>query len=115
MIEGVDTSILILGGTVRETGAYGFKARLLKELDRRFPGCVIFHMDPNSTHQGIPDVLILYRTHWAMLEVKGAADAKRQPNQPYWVEFYDNLSFAAFVYPENEGEILDALQQAFIS
>lgn len=97
---------------MRETGRLGFKASLVKELSLRFPGCVIFNMDPNSTHQGIPDLLILNQNNWAMLEVKGAADLKRQPNQEYWVDFYDELAYASFVYPENVEEVLDELQQA---
>jgi hypothetical protein len=97
---------------VRETGRAGFKSQLIKELENRFPGCVIFQQDPNATHQGIPDMLILYNTQWAMLETKGAPRSKRQPNQSYWVDYYNDLSFAAFIYPENEGEILDALQSA---
>jgi hypothetical protein len=97
---------------VRETGRNGFKASLIKELEARFPGCVIFNMDPNTTHQGIPDLLMLFNGRWAMLEVKGSYDAKRQPNQDYWVEFYDKLSFASFICPEIEEEVLDELQRS---
>ena len=97
---------------MRETGRTGFKAHLMKEIVQRFPDCIMFHQDPNVTHQGIPDLLILNGERWAMLETKGAPRSKRQPNQEYWVSFYNEMSFAAFVYPENEGEILDALQSA---
>lgn len=100
---------------MRETGRAGFKAHLLKELEHRFPGCVIFHQDPHATHQGIPDLLILHNNNWAMLETKAAVKAKRQPNQEYWVHIYNEMSFAAFIYPENEGEILDALQHSLRS
>jgi len=100
---------------VRETGRLGFKAQLVKELASRFPDCVIFNLDPNTMHQGIPDLLILHNNKWAMLETKGAPTSRRRPNQEYWVDFYNELSFAAFVYPENEGEILDALQHALCS
>jgi hypothetical protein len=111
MIEGVDTSILILGVFVLESV---YQARLIKRLKRIFPGCVILKNDSGYL-QGIPDLVIFHGTHWAMLEVKPSADAPAQPNQPYYVELLDGMSFAAFIYPENEGEILDALQQAFIS
>ncbi len=100
---------------MRETGRAGFKAWLVKELQLRFPGCQIFHMDPNTTHQGIPDMLILFNDHWAMLEAKAEETSKRQPNQEYWIGFYDNLSFADFVYPENVEEVLDGLQRSFSS
>lgn len=98
---------------MRETGRSGFKAHLIKELDRRFPGCVVFHLDPNSIHQGVPDMLILYKTKWAMLETKGGPNSKRQPNQGFFVNFYNELSFASFIYPENEEDVLNDLQQAF--
>lgn len=97
---------------MRETGKYGYKAKLMLKLYARFPGCEIIPLDPNSIFQGIPDLLILHHNRWAMLEVKKAPNAKRQPNQPYWVEFYNKMAFAAFVYPENEEEVLDALQRA---
>jgi hypothetical protein len=43
------------------------------------------------------------------------ASASRQPNQDYYVEQLDEMSFAAYIYPENEEEVLSALQQAFES
>jgi hypothetical protein len=48
-----------------------------------------------------------------MLEVKASADAPEQPNQEYYVNSLDAMSFAAFIYPENEEEVLDDLQSAF--
>lgn len=100
---------------MRETGRMGFTTRLIKELEHRFPGCVIFHQDPNHTHQGIPDLLILWRDRWAMLESKGAIDKPKRPNQEFYVNFYNELSFASFIYPENEEEVLDGLQRSFTS
>lgn len=98
---------------MRETGRTGFKAWLIKELEHRFPGCIIIPMDPNTTFQGISDLLMLHGSGWAMLEVKAHKNAKRQPNQPYYVDLFDSMSFGAFVYPENAEDVLDALQQAF--
>lgn len=100
---------------MRETGRAGFTTRLIKELEFRFPGCVIFHQDPNATHQGIPDLLILWQDRWAMLESKGAIDKPKRPNQEFYVDFYNELSYCSFIYPENEEEVLDELQQAFSS
>jgi hypothetical protein len=100
---------------VRETGRTGFKTRLIKELEFRFPGCIVFNLDPNTIHQGVPDLLVLYKTNWAMLETKGAINSVKRPNQPFYVNFYNELSFASFIYPENEKEVLDDLQQAFSS
>jgi hypothetical protein len=89
-----------------------YQAQLIQRLTILFPGCHIVINDPQIT-QGIPDLLILFRNHWAMLEVKPSADAKLQPNQDYYVDWFDNMSFAAFIYPENEEDVLHDLQQAF--
>lgn len=84
----------------------GFQDKLRDELKRLFPGCMIFKMDQI---QGIPDMLILYEDKWAMLENKRSANARRQPNQEYYVDILDSMSFARFVYPENKDEVLDEL------
>lgn len=85
-----------------------FKTNLIKELEDLFPGCIVLHMDPNE-YQGIPDLLILYRNKWGALEGKKSATAPARPNQPYYVDLMDRMSFAAFIYPENKDEVLDAL------
>lgn len=95
----------------RETGRTGYKAKLVVKLKEMFPGCQIFRNDPKDSHQGVPDLTIIYGDRWAMLEAKAAADSAVQPNQPHWVEHYNRLSFAAFIYPENEEEVLNALKQ----
>ena len=77
-----------------------------------FLGCVILKNDADYL-QGIPDILILYRDTWAMLEVKRSPTEKVQPNQEWYIEELNEMSFAAFIYPENEGDVLDALQQTF--
>jgi hypothetical protein len=96
----------------RETGRAGYKAKLVKELERRFPGCVLLAKSPNDI-QGFPDLLMLYQQNWVVLEVKAAANSDRQPNQEYWVDLYDTMSFGAFIYPENEEDILNELEQTF--
>lgn len=89
-----------------------FQSRLIRELKQRFPGCMVLKTDP-SYIQGIPDLLVLYQDHWAALECKAFSTAHRQPNQPYYLEKMDGMSFARFIYPENKEEILDELEQAF--
>lgn len=76
-----------------------------------FPGCFIFKLDPNEI-QGIPDLLILHNNKWAILEVKRSANASHRPNQDYYVEVLNKMSFASFIYPENKEEVLHALQHA---
>ena len=89
-----------------------FKTSLIKELEELFQGCLILHPDANE-HQGIPDILILYEDRWAALEGKRNKDAPQQPNQGYYVDIMDNMSFASFIYPENKEEVLYELQRAF--
>lgn len=89
-----------------------FKTKLIGELESLFPGCIILHMDPNEI-QGIPDLLILYKNKWAALEGKKSARASLRPNQEYYVDLMDHMSFAAFIYPENKDEVLDDLYLHF--
>lgn len=89
-----------------------FKTKLIEELEYLFPGCIVIHLDPNE-YQGIPDLLILWNDKWAALEGKKSADASHRPNQDYYVDLMNQMSYAAFIYPENKEEILYELQQAF--
>lgn len=89
-----------------------FQAELIKELRQLFEGCEVLITDPNYI-QGIPDLIILYKDKWAALECKLSAKSKQRPNQHYYVSKMDDMSFAAFIYPENKGRILNELQQAF--
>lgn len=91
-----------------------FKTKLVRELEDMFPGCIITHMDPNEI-QGIPDLLILYKDKWAALEGKKDANASVRPNQRYYVELMDRMSFADFIYPENKDAVLDALYLHFMN
>lgn len=89
-----------------------FQRKLIKELEELFPGCVITKLDPVN-YQGLPDLLILYKDKWAALECKRSENATRQPNQEYYIQKMDEMSFASFIYPENKKEVLDGLQRAF--
>lgn len=89
-----------------------FQRELIRRLQAMFPGCVILKNDPGY-QQGVPDLIILFEDKWAMLEVKAFAEATEQPNQSYFVELLNGMSFAAFIYPAIEEEVLYALQQTF--
>ena len=88
----------------------GFQDKLRDELKELFPGCMIFKMDQI---QGIPDLLVLYKDKWASLENKKSKDAKHQPNQDYYVDKMNDMSFSRFVYPENKDEVLRDLKRVF--
>jgi hypothetical protein len=62
--------------------------------------------------QGICDLTILFGEKWAALEVKASEDAPLQPNQQYYVDLLNEMSYAAFIYPENEEDVLHELYAA---
>ena len=85
-----------------------FQSNLIRELKDLFPGCIVMKSD-SSYIQGIPDLLILFNDKWASLESKKNANAKRQPNQEYYVGKMDEMSFSRFICPQNKDEVLDEL------
>lgn len=89
-----------------------FQPNLIKELKATLPGCLITKLD-SSYIQGIPDLLILYKNKWAILEVKRDAKASHQPNQDYYVDYLNEMSFSRFIYPENKEEVLSELYETF--
>lgn len=91
-----------------------FQKNLIKELKDIFVGCIVMKND-SSYIQGIPDLLILYNDKWAALEVKKSGAASHRPNQEYYVDKMDDMSFARFIYPENKEVVLDELQQTLFS
>lgn len=89
-----------------------FQSELIKTIEAMFPECVILKNDPNHI-QGFPDLTILHYRNWAVLEVKRDSDAKRQPNQEYYVNKLGEMGYSAIIHPDNKEEILDGLQRAF--
>ena len=89
-----------------------FQAKLINELEDMFYGCLIMKLD-SSYIQGIPDLLVLYNNKSAVLECKKSASSHRQPNQEYYVDLMDRMSFARFIFPENKEEVLTDLYLYF--
>ena len=89
-----------------------FQAKLKKELISMFPGCVVTKLDSGDI-QGIPDLLVLYKDKWATLECKKSKKAKKQPNQEYYVNQMNEMSYSRFIYPENKEEVLSELREKF--
>ena len=87
-----------------------FQSELIKKIRVRFPGCMVLKNDPNYI-QGVPDLLVLYNGKWAALECKKNLTSSRRPNQDYYVKTMNEMSYARFICPENEEEILNELQQ----
>lgn len=91
-----------------------FQSALIKEIEKRFKGCIVTKLDANYI-QGIPDLLILYKNKWATLECKKESKSSKRPNQPYYVKKMNEMSFSRFISPENKEDVLNELQQSFKS
>ena len=89
-----------------------FQKEVIDEIKARYPGCVTLKND-SSYIQGFPDWTVLYEDKWAVLEMKRERGARKQPNQDYYVDQMNEMSFSSFIYPENEKEVLDQLKHRF--
>ena len=89
-----------------------FQRELKKEIESIFPGSIVIKTYP-SYRQGIPDLIIFWGDKWPALECKADAKSKHRPNQDYYVNVMNEMSYSSFVYPENKQEVLSGLQQAF--
>ena len=98
---------------MRNEGEY--KAYLTKIIETEIlPGSKVIRLDPEY-YQGIPDLIILNGNRWGMLEAKKSEKESHRPNQDFWVSVFNTMSFASFIYPEIESEVLYDLQQALKS
>lgn len=88
-----------------------FQSKVIKELKKKFKDSIVLKLDAGYI-QGIPDILILKGNRWAALEIKRDDKYKCQPNQKYYVERMNQMSFARIVTPENWKEVLNELQSA---
>lgn len=86
-----------------------FQSKLIRDIKKQYPGSVILKNDANYM-QGIPDWLILFRDRWATLEAKADEFSEHQPNQDYYVDLLNRMSYSSFVYPSNREQVLNELQ-----
>ncbi len=93
-----------------------FQGNLIDKIKSRLPGAIVTKLDARYI-QGIPDLLILYKDRWATLECKKDVHEMNnpRPNQPYYVDLMNKMSFSAFIFPGNEEEVLNDLQRALES
>lgn len=90
-----------------------FQRNLIKDIKKMFDKeCIVCKLDPTYI-QGIPDLLILFKNKWATLEVKREFNASIRPNQKYYVDKMDKMSFSRFIYPENKERTLNDLKNFF--
>ena len=88
-----------------------FQAKLIKQLKQMFVGAIVTKVE--SYIQGFPDILILYGKQWAMLECKRESKSDKRPNQDYYVDRLNKMSFSSFINPENKEDVLNDLQRSF--
>lgn len=91
-----------------------FQASLIKEIKEILTDCMVIKLDCNYI-QGIPDLLILWNDKWATLECKLRSSASRRPNQQYFVDKMNDMSFSRFIFPENKDVVLNELCKSFQS
>ena len=89
-----------------------YQKKLVKKLQVTFPGCIVLKNDA-QLKQGIPDLLVLFKDKWVALEVKRSADAEHRPNQDLKVERMNEMSYASFIFPENEEQVFSELKEVF--
>lgn len=89
-----------------------FQKELVKKLRVIFPGAIVLKND-SSYLQGIPDLSIMFKDQYAILEVKKSPKEPYQPNQEFYLEKIGEHTFTATIYPQNENEVLGSLQKFF--
>lgn len=90
-----------------------YQKKVIDKIKARYPNCDI--LKNNSAYiQGIPDWSVIQGHKHAYLEIKIEKNAKKQPNQEYYIKKANNSGgFGRFVYPENENEVLNDLYNYF--
>ena len=89
-----------------------FQAELRKKIEARLPGAIVNKNDANY-RQGFPDLIVLYKDRYAILECKKSAHERYQPNQELYLKRLGEYVFTATIYPENEKEVLNELERSF--
>ena len=90
-----------------------FQKKLIDDLQDTFQGCVIQKNDP-LYRQGFPDLTIYYKGKWATLECKRSKDEPHRPNQDYYVDLLNGMSYSAFIFPENREDVIRDLKKLFM-
>ena len=94
-----------------------YQQKKKKKIETIFPECIVLKNDPNYL-QGFPDLTILFRNKWAVLEVKKDISEMSKTtssirNQKIYIRQLDKMSFARFIYPENKEEVMNELHKTF--
>jgi hypothetical protein len=91
-----------------------YQAKIIRTIELCIPGSEVIKQCTDF-QSGLPDLLVLYKDRWAMLEVKPKmprSSKDYEPNQEWYLDHFNDMSFAAMICPENEEEVFDALQHS---
>jgi len=84
------------------------QSEIIRTVKIRLPGSIVLKTDPTYI-QGFPDLLVIYKSKWAALEVKRSEKAHHQPNQDYYVRKLNQNGFASFIYPSNKDAVIKSM------
>lgn len=92
-----------------------YQKELIKRIKNLMPEGTRIIKNDAKLKQGIQDLLVSYGNRCAWLEVKQSKNAKRRPNQDYYVDLVNSQGgFARFIYPENEDTVLkEMIEEVF--
>lgn len=82
-----------------------FQSEVIHELKRMWPDSVV-RKNPPGYDNGFPDIVAYVGDTWGMFECKRSEHERHRPNQDWWVERLNEMSFARFIFPENKDEVL---------
>ena len=88
-----------------------FQKDVKDAITEKFPDSYILKQN-NCGIQGMPDLFIINGNKWVALECKDSKSAKHQPNQDYYVNKLNDMSYASFIFPENKEEVLNEVFKA---
>lgn len=91
-----------------------YQAKLIVKLKGIFPNAVILKTDPTYI-QGFPDILVLEGEKWAALECKRHSNSSHRPNQDYYVNKLNGMSYSSFICPDNEEVVINEISNALRS
>lgn len=106
LFKAVILSLLLFMEVIRLKLERDFQKHVIDILKSN--GCMVMKLDSGYI-QGIPDLLVLSGNKWATLECKKDLYSSHQPNQDYYVDLMNNMSFSRFICPENEAEVFTDL------
>lgn len=77
----------------------------------RKQGFKCFKQQMNATTRiGTPDLFLFLEGWWGWIEFKKTKNSKKRPGQQQNIDWANQNSWGAFVYPENEKEIKEYLK-----